>query len=188
MNSSLPGFRNMLNQEWSYIGTGDVNMPAERSRDIPVGTIEALQKTGDLPVQMHRDIMQAEEAIGFGVILDYERAYRSDKELVQWVTDNGELANAYVSGADLVDSNVLLSASPDMHSMDADRIQAVAQFVGQMQQMPQLMAAMAPLAGIPPEGVRNIQRAVGQMMQQQQMMAQQAAPGQTAPQPVTQAN
>jgi hypothetical protein len=187
MNSALPQFRQMLDRQWSYIGTGDIAMPAERSRDIPVGTIEAMQRTGDLPVQMHRDIMQAEESIAFGVILDYERAYRSDKELVQWVTDSGELASAYVSGSDLVDANVIITASPDWRALDSDRIQAVAQFVGQMAGMPQLMSAMAPLAGIPPEGVRNIQRAVAQMQMQQQMAAmQQAAPGQTAPQPVTQ--
>ena len=147
--------------------------------------MEAMQRTGDLPVQMHRDIMQAEEAIAFGVMLDYERAYRSDKELVQWVTDQGELANAYVSGADLVDVNVIITASPDWRALDSDRIQAVAQFVGQMASMPQLMSAMAPLAGIPPEGVRSIQQAVAQM-QQMQMMAQQAGAGQSAPPPVTQ--
>lgn len=167
MNAALPQFRNMLDRQWSYIGSGDISMPADRSRDVAVGTIQAMQQSGDLPVQMHRDILHAEEAIAFGVILDYERAYRSDVQIVQWVTDEGELANAPVTGADLVDVNVTINSSPDFRALDADRIQAIAQFAGQMAQMPQLMVALAPMAGLPPEGVRALQQAVAQMQQQQ---------------------
>ena len=168
MNAALPQFRNMLDRQWSYIGSGDIAMPADRSRDIAVGTIQAMQQSGDLPVQMHRDILHAEEAIAFGVILDYTRAYRQDQEIVQWVTDNGELANASVTGADLVDVNVTINSSPDFRALDADRIQAIAQFAGQMATNPQLMATLAPFAGIPPEGVREIRAAVAQMQQQPQ--------------------
>lgn len=190
MNAALPQFRSMLDRQWSYIGSGDISMPADRSRDVAVGTIEALQRSGDLPVQMHRDIMQAEEAIAFGVVLDYERAYRSDAELVQWISDQGELQSANVRGADLVDVNVMLTASPDSTRLDADKIQALAQYAGQMQTMPQLMADLAPYAGLPPEAVRSIRRTVAQMMMQQmgppQGGPQQAAPAQGAPMPVTQ--
>lgn len=190
MNAALPQFRSMLDRQWSYIGSGDISMPADRSRDVAVGTIEALQRSGDLPVQMHRDIMQAEEAIAFGVVLDYERAYRSDAELVQWISDQGELQSANVRGADLVDVNVMLTASPDSTRLDADKIQALAQYAGQMQTMPQLMADLAPYAGLPPEAVRSIRRTVAQMMMQQmgppQGGPQQAAPAQSASQPVTQ--
>ena len=195
MNSALPQFRSMLDRQWSYIGSGDIAMPADRSRDVPVGTMEAMQQMGDLPVRIHRDIMQSEEAIAFGVVLDYERAYRSDKELVQWVTDEGELDMANVSGADLVDVNVTLTAAPDMTRMDADRIQAIAQFAGQMQSMPQLMADLAPYAGLPPEAVRSIRKTVAQMMAAQMPpqggggmppeAMQQAAAAQGAPEPMT---
>lgn len=167
MNAALPQFRTMLDRQWSYMGTGDISMPSERSRDIAVGTIQAMQQSGDLPVQMHRDILSAEESIAFGVILDFERAYRADAQLVQWVTDEGELANVAVTGADLVDVNVTLQAGPDFRQMDADRIQAIAQFAGQMAQFPQLMVALAPMAGLPPEGVRALQQAVAQMQQAQ---------------------
>lgn len=179
MNASLPAFRSMLDRQWSYQGTGDIAMPADRSRDVAVGTIQAMQQSGDLPVQMHRDILAAEEAIAFGVILDFERAYRADAQLVQWVTDEGELANARVTGADLVDVNVTLNAAPDFRQMDADRVQAIAQFAGQTAQMPQLMVALAPMAGLPPEGVRELRQAVGQMLQAQQA---QVAPQGAAPQ------
>ena len=172
MNAALPGFRTMLDRMWSFMGSGEINMPAERSRDVAVGTIQALQQSGDLPVQMHRMVLDAEESIGFGLVLDFERAYRSDAEIVQWVTDQGELANARVTGADLVDANVVITASPDWRSLDADRMQAVAQFAGQMGQTPDLMAAMAPLAGISPEGVRAIQKAVAKMDMTQQLMAE----------------
>lgn len=168
MNSAMPAFRSMLDRQWSYIGTGDIAMPADRSRDVAVGTIEAMQKMGDLPVQMHRDLLNTQESIAYGIVLDFIRAYMDDATLVQWVTDKGELASVRVRGADLVDANVVLSAAPDWRALDSDRIQAVAQFVGQMQQQPLLMAAMAPLAGIPPEGVRAIQAAVAQQMQMMQ--------------------
>ena len=174
MNAALPAFRNMLDRQWSFIGSGDISMPAERSRDIAVGTIEAMQRSGDLPVQMHRDILNAEEAIAFGCILDYERAYRSDVQLVQWVTDEGELASAPVRGADLVDVNVTITATADQQRLDADRIQAIAQFAGQTAQMPELMAELAPFAGLSPEGVRAIKAVVAKQNQMQQLMQENA--------------
>ena len=70
MNSAMPAFRSILNQQWSFIGTGDITMPAERSRDIAVGTIQAMQQSGDLPVQLHRQGLTSDEAIEYGIVLD----------------------------------------------------------------------------------------------------------------------
>ena len=192
MNAALPQFRNMLSESWSHMGTGDVSMPAQRSRDIAVGTIQAMQESGDLPVQMHREILHCERAIALGVILDYTRAYRSDAELVQWVGDDGELVSASVRGSDLIDVNVRITASADAHTMDSDRMQAIAQFAGQMaafgpQVGPALMAALAPLAGIPPEAVRSIQAVVGQAAQQTAPQGMPAGPGVQGAPPAMQA-
>lgn len=172
MNAALPSFRQMLDRQWSFIGSGDISMPADRSRDVPVGTIQALQQQGDLPVQLHRMVLEAEESIGFGLVLDLERAYRSDAEIVQWVTDQGELASASVRGADLVDANVVITASPDWKSLDSDRMQAVAQFAGQMATIPDLMGELAPYAGFPPEGQRAIRRAAAKRDQMAQLQAE----------------
>jgi hypothetical protein len=82
-----------------------------------------------------------------------------------------------------------------MTRLDADRIQAIAQFAGQMQSMPQLMADLAPYAGLPPEAVRSIRKTVAQMMAAQMPpqggggmppeAMQQAAAAQGAPEPMT---
>lgn len=193
MNASLPSFRNMLSESWANMGTGDIAMPAQRSRDIAVGTIQAMQESGDLPVKMHRRILNYERAIGFGVVLDYTRAYMSDVQLVQWVAEEGDVAGQLVSapvrGSDLIDVNVMITATPDRKIVDAEGTQAIAQFMGQMAPVMQMfgpqagvaiLAALAPTAGIPPEGVREIQKAAGMLAQQQAQMQQQQMAGMPA--------
>lgn len=154
MNSALPAFRQMLERQWSYIGNGDVQVPSGNSKNIPVGTIDALMQQGDLPVMGHLETLQAEESIGFRVAYDLERAYMGQEAMISWVSDTGDSVYAQVRPEDLVDSHVVVIASPDQHKLDVDRIQAVAQFAGQVasaQLPPEWLPVLAKSAGFSPE-------------------------------------
>ncbi len=143
MNPAMPAFRNMIESQWQHIGTGDTasSLGPDRSKDIAVGTINALQQSGDLPVQLHAQDLGLQEAIGARVVLDYCRAYMGDN-VVSWVTDEGEVAYANVRGSDLVPLNVTVRADKDWRQQDSDKMQAMAQFFGQ-----------AAKAGLPPAAI-----------------------------------
>ena len=140
MNSAMPQFRQMIDEQWQHIGTGDFagQLGPDRSKDIAVGTANLLQQSGDLPVQLHAQDMALQEAIMARVVLDYCRAYMGDS-VVSWVTDDGDIAYANVRGSDLVPLNVTVRADKEWRQQDVDRVQATAQLL-----------AMIGKVGLPP--------------------------------------
>ena len=171
MNAAMPAFRQMVDAQWAYIGTGDTAMPSDRSRDIAVGTVNMLQQQGDLPVQLHQQDLNLQESIGAAVALGYCRAYMGD-QVVSWVTDEGDAGYATVRGSDLVPLNVSASAGKEWRQQDIDRVQATAQFFGMVSKLGlplQAIAVMAREAGISD----NITKAITQAM----------STAQTAPEP-----
>jgi hypothetical protein len=164
MNPSMPGMRSMIEQQWQHIGTGDIALGPERSRDIAVGTVNALQQQGDLPVQLHAQDLSLQESIGARVALDLCRAYMGDT-VVSWITDSGDTAYATVRGADLTPMNVTVSANRDWRQQDVDRAQAIAQFFGQVQGMglpPSVISILAKEAGMSQAAVSALAEAMAQ--------------------------
>ena len=131
MNAAMPAFRQMIQEQWQHIGTGDfsASLGPERSKDIAVGTANLLQQTGDLPVQLHGMMLAQQEAIGATVALSLASAYMGD-QVVSWVTDEGEAAYSVVRGSDLVPLNVTVRADKEWRQQDTDRVQAMSQFIG----------------------------------------------------------
>lgn len=176
MNPSLPAFKSIIDREWSQIGSGDIAMPDDRSRDVAVGTMQALQQQGDLPVRMHAEDLRAEESIFFRVILDQKRAYMSVPQMVQWVNDDptamdpatgqpipvGAPMAEQVTGDMLAASNIVVTAQTDWRNMDIDRVQAIAQFCGQVP--PPLWGILAPEAGFSPDAVSQMKNMAVKMM------------------------
>lgn len=177
MNSTLPQFYQMIQSQWANIGTGDIKMPDNRSRDIPVGTMQALQSVGELPSRVHIEMLQGEEAIGFGTMLDILRDTMTVQDMLSWVTDMGEVQFTEVTGKDMNPVNVVVDAQQDISLMDSDRVQAIAQFMGQVP--PPMWGALAKTAGFPPDAIRDL-TAFSQQLQAQQ---QQGVPAPGAPTP-----
>ena len=134
MNATMPAFRNMVEQSWVHIGTGDMAMGPDRSRDIAASTVQQLQQQGDLPVQLHQQDLNQQEGIGGAVALAYCRAYMGDN-VVSWVSDSGEVAYATVRGTDLVPLKVTVTAGNEWQQKDIDRVQAQAQFLMAMDKL-----------------------------------------------------
>ena len=175
MNPALPAFKNILDREWAQIGSGDVAMPDDRSRDIAVGTMQALQQQGDLPVRMHAEDLKAEESIFFRTILDQKRAYMSVPQMVSWVNEDQNLVGPdgqpipvgqpmyeAVTGDMLAASNIVVTAQSDWKAMDIDKVQAIAQFMGQVP--PQMWGILAPEAGFSAESVTQMKNMAASMM------------------------
>ena len=149
MNASLPAFWNKLGQEWAFIGTGDQAMGPERSRDIAAATFNAMQQTGDLPVQLHQKDLDLCESLAARAALDLCSAYMGD-QVVSWVTEEGDAAYATVRGSDLTPLHVTTAATKEWRQQDADKVQAQAQLIG-----------MVGKAGLPPEVVLILLREAG---------------------------
>lgn len=165
MNPATMQFRQLVEQEWQNIGTGDfsASLGPERSKDIAVGTANLLQQTGDLPTQLHQQDLNLQECIGARVALDLCRAYMGD-QVISWVTDSGEVAYANVRGEDLVPLNVTVLEGKEWRQQDTDRVQATAQLVGMLGKSglpPEVVPAMLRDAGI----ANSVVQAIGDALQ-----------------------
>jgi hypothetical protein len=182
MSPTMPAFRQMIEEWWQHIGTGDFggSLGPDRSKDIAVGTANLLQQTGDLPVQMHAQDLGLQEAIVATSVLAYCSAYMGDN-VVSWVTDEGEVAYANVRGADLVPLNVTVRADKEWRQQDVDRVQATAQLLGMIGKLalpPMATAALLKDAGLS----ATVVSALTEAMQQQAMAGgQPGSPANGAP-------
>lgn len=167
MNPSMPAYRNMLAEEWAHVSTGALPDRPEQSRDVAVGTIQAMQQSGDLPVQMLQQGMNQEEGVGGAVVLALHRAYMGDK-VIAWVTDKGEYEynvrddGSVITGADLEPMNVICSSAPEWMQQDVDRAKAVSQLIGQAGAIgPQLVPpVLRMVGGISPEIINALEKII----------------------------
>ena len=183
MNPSMPAFWGKIAEEWGFIGTGDFSgsMGPERSKDIAVGTVNALQQIGDLPVQLHAQDLALQESIAGTVVIALCSAYMGDN-VVSWVTDTGEVAYQTVRGTDLVPLNVAVRANRDWRQQDVGRMQAVSQFIAMSRGLPpNVIAVLAKEAGIGVQAVAALAEAMSQMPPQGPPQAPQGAPPQGGP-------
>jgi len=67
-----------------------------------------------------------------------------------------------VTGDMLAASNIVVTAQGDWKAMDIDKVQAIAQFMGQVP--PQMWGILAPEAGFSPESVTQMKNMVASMM------------------------
>jgi len=195
MNPATGQMRQIVNDEWNAIGTGDfsANLGPERSKDIAVGTANLLQQIGDLPTQLHQQDLDLQEAIGARVALDLCRAYMGD-QVVSWVVDQpislpdgttaqpGEVAYVNVRGSDLVPLNVTIVKNKEWRKQDVDRTQANAQLLGMMAKMGLPPAAIGPMLREAGVSSATVQAVVDAMSAQQPTPgAGNAPPGAVAP-------
>lgn len=160
----------MIERAGARVGTGDIPMPANRSRDIAAATMQSMQEMGDMPLRVHKALVDDAESMFFASWLGLCRAYMSDAEVLHWTTEQGDVRMAQVRGADLVPTSVIVGSSPDWKGLDPERVQAVAQFAGQILSLPGgpiVLPVLAKSAGFSASEVEEM-RQMGQMMMMQQ--------------------
>ena len=175
--------RDMLERAGSRVGTGDIPMPATRSRDVAGVTMQAMQEMGDMPLRVHKQLLDDEEGMFLTATLCLARAYMTDAEVIQWTTDEGEVEQAELRGVDISPVSVIVGSSPDWRAVDSERVQAVAQLAGQASTMPgglEILPALARMSGFGHSEVRYLQRMVEGVLQKQEA-AQQFAMQQKPP-------
>jgi len=162
-------------------GSEDLGLTQEQSRDIPVGTVERLTQIGELPVQDAVDILHQEEAIGFGVILDYIAHYWDEARAVRTLGPNGVLQIRRLKGQDLPNVDVIVSAAPTIRQANLEQWQAFERWLALGQVDPAAQMVGAQFLGVSPSLVRRYQSERQRMTMQAQAGA--AAGGIAPPQP-----
>lgn len=147
-------------------GTTDIYLDPGNSKNIPVGTLERMQQSKELPVQHHITRLQRRESIFFGVVLDMIRFHWSDRRWVDYEGEDGKVDYKYLQGASLPDCNVMVTAAPIMAKIEQDQAQSL-QIVAQMfSQNPVVAEVFAQTLGVSPDKIAKIKKGLADQAQQ----------------------
>lgn len=184
--NGLPPAWNTLHQAIQGVfkanmGTSDMGMTPTQTRDIPVGTIQALIQTGEIPVDHHIEQLRRAESPFFGALFDMIRATYSTARMVRFQNDNKQWDVLTLRGADLPNFDIVVTASPEQSRLAKEEIEALQIFA---QTPAPYREFIAKRLNIPISDVRKIEEAEAleqQKQMQMQMAAGAAMPGQGSP-------
>lgn len=157
-----------------YEGTSDIAIAPGETKDIPVGTLEQLTETGNVPIDDFVEIMYEAESVFFTVIAYYIRATYGEEKLIRYYNEAGQLMFKRMRAGGMPGVDVAVSAGPTLDNVKQERVQAFQMLISMP---PQYREAFARFARIDPSVLQEISKADKQFMQgdpQMQMMMQQA--------------
>lgn len=142
-------------------GTTDIYLDPSNTKNIPVGTLERMQQTKELPVLHHVARLQRRESIFFGVTLDMIRSKWTERRWLDYMGPEGTLEYKLIQGTALPDAHVLVTASPEMAKVSQDDAQGLQMVFGAFMQSPAIGEAMARALNVPPDQIAKLKADLG---------------------------
>ncbi len=109
------------------MGTADIALGQQNTKDIPVGTLQALQQQGEIPVRHAKERMWDELSVFLGVVLDILRANWTEERMVRLRGQDGAWAFRALKGMDIPNADVIVSAAPATRDVHPEQIAALNQ-------------------------------------------------------------
>lgn len=125
-------YQAILGSIQSNLATGELNLTAERSKDIPVGTVNAIVESGNVPADDKIAAIREEEGIFLGVVADIYQSRSDLDRYIRYMGEDGQAAFALMSRADLRSVDIIVSAEPSLTMLDAAKMKSVMGWVGMM--------------------------------------------------------
>lgn len=112
----------------SNMGTGELGLGADQSKDIAVGTARAIIESGDIPVDDAIAMVREEDSMFFGIIADMIQCCWNAGRWVRFLGPEGQMAYEYFSGADLVDVDVEIQGDQTFRAVQTAELELYAQW------------------------------------------------------------
>jgi hypothetical protein len=166
MVGELLPFMNFWNGQFrTDMGISDLGLTPERSKDIPVGTVKQLERTGEIPVDDHAEQVREAMQTLFGVWYDIKKAIMTQRQIVRLRGPQGSDILLRMRGEQLPNVDVIVGAPPSWNEYDAEKAKQIQQLLLPPPGMDpmtwlRVMPIVAETAGIPLETVRKFQRAL----------------------------
>ena len=160
----------------------DFGITEESSKDIPVGTVQTLERQAEIATEHFNRRFRRSLSKGYGVAYDYLRETMSAEQIARVRMDGSDMALASregfagLTGDDLPDYDFWIEDSPQFSGIDKDKAQSWNQVFQLAQQAPEFLESWGQFHNAPASVVRSMeeasQAAQQRMAQQQQQAAQ----------------
>lgn len=140
----------------SNLGTGEIGLGPEQSKDIPVGTVREIVESGDIPVDDAIAMIREADSHGFRIIAEMAQCCWNAARWVNFRDPMGQMGWEYFAGSDLCDVDVEVMGDPTFDAAMGAQLQIWQQWF--MFTPPQQMLT-ARLLHLPPSDVMQYQQA-----------------------------
>ena len=136
-------------------GTSELGMAPGQSKDIAVGTIQELVKTGNVPIDDKVKMLHRQLAMLAMTSLDHWRCVNADKSPVRLKAQDGSYKVHQLSSFDVVAADIVLTGTPAFDGLTNDRMDAWQKLIAS----PKIYRnSMMHAFRFPPSVVRSIQK------------------------------
>lgn len=146
-----------------YRGIADFGLSPEDSKNIPVGTVQTIEKQADIPLEHFKRKLKREVSRFGGVVWDMLKATVTPEKLQRLRMKDIDYVTS-LSGDDLPNYDFVIEDSPDFHGLDENKSKALTSMMQAAQQAAQLgldpakmVDLFAKLNNFPPSIVRDFQ-------------------------------
>lgn len=112
----------LTNSYRSNLGTGELGLGPDQSKNLPVGTAHAIIESGDIPVDDAISYVRDEDGNVLGIVADMIQCCWTRAKWVRRLGEEGNAAFEYFSGADLCDTDVMVTGDPAMDVADSAKL------------------------------------------------------------------
>lgn len=110
----------------SNLGTGELGLGPEQSKNLPVGTVHAIMESGDIPTDDATGMIRDEEGLFLGVVADMLQCCWDRNRWVRYLGQDGQQAYEYFSGADLTAVDVMITGDPGFDVLQSAKLDRMA--------------------------------------------------------------
>jgi hypothetical protein len=158
----------------------DFGITEESSKDIPVGTVQTLERQAEIATEHFNRRFRRSLSKFYGVAYDYMRATISPEQIARIRMDGSDMAMQGLTGEDLPDYDFWIEDSPQFSGIDKDKANGWNQAIQVAQQSPEFLESYGKFHNVQPSIIRSLEEASAaqqQRMQQQQEQQAQAMQG-----------
>lgn len=127
------------------LGTGELGLGEQATRNIPVGTVRAIQESGEIPTDDHIAVLRDEEGSFLHVVAQMIQCKWTEPRWVRYLGADGKMAYDQFMGSDLSDVDVMITADPSLKAIRTEEADVVEKW---MAAPPFQRRTMAKLLGI----------------------------------------
>ena len=139
----------------SNLGTGELGLGPEQSRDLPVGTVHAIVESGDIPVDDAIAMIRDADALYFGVMADMIQCCWDEARWVRYLGPEGQMAYEYISAADVTGVDVEVMGAPGFDAVQGAKMERMMQWFNLL---PPAQRLAAKWLNLPPTEVQQYQQ------------------------------
>jgi len=118
----------LTNSFSAHLGTGELGLSPQQSKDIPVGTVRTIVESGDIPTDDALRMIRDEDGVVFTTVVEMLQCCVTEEQWWSKVGKSGQYEYGLFAGADIGDVDVIVLGDPGLDAVEQADLQKMQTF------------------------------------------------------------